>query len=56
MITVAWYAFVCNYISASIAPALPLWNHAFPGDRRKEEELMRFVAVRVFPFPCYCLL
>ncbi|KAH6626519.1 major facilitator superfamily domain-containing protein [Chaetomium sp. MPI-SDFR-AT-0129] len=47
MISVAWYAFVCNYISASIAPALPLWNHAFPGDRRREEELMRFVAFNV---------
>jgi hypothetical protein len=48
MATVSWYAFVANYISASIAPALPLWNHEFPHDRRPLKDLMGFVAVR-FP-------
>jgi hypothetical protein len=46
MVTVAFYAFVSNYISASIAPALPLWNHEFPHDRRPTKDLMSLVAVR----------
>jgi hypothetical protein len=46
MLSVSWYAFVANYISASMAPALPLWNHAFPHDRRPLKDLMDFIAVR----------
>jgi hypothetical protein len=43
--TVSLYAFVCNFISASIAPALPIWNLSFPQDPRPFDDLMRFVAV-----------
>ncbi len=45
MVSVSLYAFVANYISASMAPALPMWNHAFPHDRRPLKDLMSFVAV-----------
>ena len=48
MVSVSLYAFVANYISASMAPALPLWNHAFPHDRRPIKDLMGFVAVCLF--------
>ncbi|KAL2197709.1 major facilitator superfamily domain-containing protein [Corynascus similis CBS 632.67] len=47
MVTVSLYAFVSNYISASIAPALPTWNHEFPHDRRPMKDLMQFVALNV---------
>jgi len=43
---VSLYAFVCNFISASIAPALPIWNLSFPHDPRPFDDLIRFVAVR----------
>jgi hypothetical protein len=45
MVAVSFYAFVSNYISASIAPALPLWNKQFPQDRRPTRDLMTLVAV-----------
>ncbi|KAK0652357.1 major facilitator superfamily domain-containing protein [Cercophora newfieldiana] len=41
------YAFVCNFISASIAPALPIWNLSFPQDPRLFDDLMRFVALNI---------
>ncbi|KAL2257811.1 hypothetical protein VTK26DRAFT_9136 [Humicola hyalothermophila] len=47
MTTVAYYAFVANFISASIAPALPLWNLSFPRDPRPVKELTGFVAFNV---------
>ncbi|KAL2176413.1 major facilitator superfamily domain-containing protein [Thermothelomyces heterothallicus CBS 202.75] len=47
MVTLSLYAFVSNYISASIAPALPRWNYEFPDDRRPSQDLMQFVAVNV---------
>lgn len=43
--TVAFYAFVANFISASIAPALPLWNLSFPHDPKPVNALMELVAV-----------
>lgn len=46
MVTVSFYAFVSNYISASLAPALPAWNKEFPHDRQPTEDLMQLVAVR----------
>jgi hypothetical protein len=46
MATVAFYAFVANFISSSMAPALPLWNRAFPHDRRDPHELAQLIAVR----------
>jgi hypothetical protein len=45
MVAVSFYAFVSNYISASIAPALPLWNRQFPQDRKPTRDLMTLVAV-----------
>ncbi|KAK4669822.1 uncharacterized protein QC763_206340 [Podospora pseudopauciseta] len=45
--TVSLYAFVSNFISACIAPALPVWNLEFPEDQRKIEELMQFVAYNI---------
>lgn len=45
MVSVAYYAFVSNYISSSIAPALPLWNHEFPQDRRPMQDLIQLVSV-----------
>lgn len=45
MSTVALYAFVANYISASMAPALPVWNRSFPRDRKPLEDLTQLVAV-----------
>ncbi|KAL2163025.1 hypothetical protein VTH06DRAFT_6861 [Thermothelomyces fergusii] len=47
MATLSLYAFVSNYISASIAPALPWWNKEFPRDPRPPQDLMQFVAVNV---------
>ncbi|KAL2152143.1 hypothetical protein VTH82DRAFT_5327 [Thermothelomyces myriococcoides] len=47
MVTLSLYAFVSNYISASIAPALPRWNEEFLHDRRPTQDLMQFVAVNV---------
>ncbi|AEO62982.1 uncharacterized protein THITE_2038627 [Thermothielavioides terrestris NRRL 8126] len=47
MVAVAWYAFVANYIASSLAPALPVWNHQFPQDRRQPRELMQLVAFNV---------
>lgn len=49
MTAVSFYAFVSNYISASIAPALPIWNLSFPHDPRSIKQLMEFVAVRHLP-------
>lgn len=46
MATVSFYAFVSNYISASLAPALPAWNKEFPHDRQPTKDLMQLVAVR----------
>jgi hypothetical protein len=43
--TVSLYAFVCNFVSASITPVLPIWNLSFPQDPRPFDDLMRFVAV-----------
>jgi hypothetical protein len=45
MAAVSFYAFVSNFISASIAPALPVWNRSFPHDPRPIKDLMGFVAV-----------
>jgi hypothetical protein len=45
MVAVSFYAFVSNYVSASIAPALPLWNKQFPQDRKPTRDLMTLVAV-----------
>ncbi|KAK0739311.1 major facilitator superfamily domain-containing protein [Apiosordaria backusii] len=45
--SVSLYAFVSNFISACVAPALPVWNLEFPEDQRKIEELMQFVAYNV---------
>lgn len=49
MTTVAYYAFVSNFISASFAPALPIWNLYFPHDRRPVKDLMSLVAVCLPP-------
>ncbi|KAK0619731.1 major facilitator superfamily domain-containing protein [Immersiella caudata] len=45
--SVSLYAFVCNFISASITPALPIWNLSFPHDPRPFDDLIRFVALNV---------
>jgi hypothetical protein len=45
MATLAMYAFVANYVSASMAPALPLWNREFHRDPRPAHDLMQLVAV-----------
>lgn len=45
MSTLSFYAFVSNYISAALAPALPAWNPSFPQDPRPIHELMELVAV-----------
>ncbi|KAK3308512.1 major facilitator superfamily domain-containing protein [Chaetomium strumarium] len=47
MASLAMYAFVANYISASMAPALPLWNCEFHRDRRPLHDLMQLVAFNV---------
>lgn len=47
MAAVAFYAFVANYVSASMAPALPAWNRASPRDPRPAHELMQLVAFNV---------
>ncbi|KAL1838442.1 hypothetical protein VTJ49DRAFT_2665 [Mycothermus thermophilus] len=47
MLTVAFYAFVANFVSASMAPALPMWNRAFPHDRRQMHDLSMLVAFNV---------
>ncbi|KAB5550753.1 major facilitator superfamily domain-containing protein, partial [Coniochaeta sp. 2T2.1] len=41
------YAFVANYSSSNIAPALQLWNYTFPTDPRPYPELVRLIAVNV---------
>ncbi|KAK4451965.1 major facilitator superfamily domain-containing protein [Podospora aff. communis PSN243] len=45
--TVSLYAFVCNFVSASITPALPIWNLSFPQHPRPFDDLMRFVAFNI---------
>lgn len=45
LLVVSVYAFVSNFISSSIAPALPLWAYTFPQDPRTYSELSRLVAV-----------
>ncbi|KAK4157152.1 hypothetical protein C8A00DRAFT_40385 [Chaetomidium leptoderma] len=47
MSAVSFYAFVSNYISASLAPALPIWNLEFPHDPRPTKDLMELVAFNV---------
>ncbi|KAK4239378.1 major facilitator superfamily domain-containing protein [Achaetomium macrosporum] len=47
MASLALYAFVANYISASMAPALPLWNREFRRDHRPVKDLMQLVAFNV---------
>jgi len=43
--TVSLYAFVCNFASASLAPALPMWDLWFPLDPRPFRDLTKFIAV-----------
>ncbi|KAK4122177.1 MFS general substrate transporter [Parathielavia appendiculata] len=47
MMTVAFYAFVANFLSASLAPALPVWNREFRQDVRPLSDLMQLVALNV---------
>ncbi|EAQ86360.1 hypothetical protein CHGG_07613 [Chaetomium globosum CBS 148.51] len=47
MLSVAYYVFVANYISSSLAPALPLWNHVFPHDQRPMQDLIQLVSFNV---------
>jgi hypothetical protein len=42
---VSFYAFVANFTSSGIAPALQLWNFTFPHDPRSYSELSTLVAV-----------
>lgn len=41
---VSLYAFVTNFVSASLAPALPIWNLSFPQSPRPPEDLVQFIA------------
>jgi hypothetical protein len=50
LVTVAFYAFVCNFISESIVPALSIWNISFPHDSRPLDSLALFVSV-CLPLP-----
>ncbi|KAL2017361.1 hypothetical protein VTK56DRAFT_2284 [Thermocarpiscus australiensis] len=47
MTVVSLYAFVANFTSTCISPALPIWNLSFPHDARPIQELMQFVALNV---------
>ncbi|KAH6850644.1 major facilitator superfamily domain-containing protein [Chaetomium sp. MPI-CAGE-AT-0009] len=47
MVTVSYYAFVANYISSSVAPALALWEHSFPQDPRSMQDLIQLVSFNV---------
>ncbi|KAK3326633.1 major facilitator superfamily domain-containing protein [Apodospora peruviana] len=47
LLSVSLYAFVCNFASASLAPALPLWNLSFPGHKRPFDDLTQFIAFNV---------
>ncbi|KAK0727823.1 major facilitator superfamily domain-containing protein [Lasiosphaeria miniovina] len=44
---VSSYAFVANFVSASLAPALPIWNLSFPQSPRPPEDLVQFIAFNV---------
>ncbi|CAH0039827.1 unnamed protein product [Clonostachys solani] len=46
---VSFYAFVANFTSSVIAPALQLWNFTFPHDPKSYSELSTLVAVRCPP-------
>jgi len=45
LIIASLYAFVANFLSASPAPALQIWNKTF-GEQRPYPELTYFIAVR----------
>ncbi|KAK3369996.1 major facilitator superfamily domain-containing protein [Podospora didyma] len=45
--TVSLYAFVSNFASASLAPALPIWNLFFPQNLKSPNDLMQFIAFNV---------
>ncbi|KAK4211228.1 major facilitator superfamily domain-containing protein [Rhypophila decipiens] len=47
LLTVSLYSFACNFSSASLSPALPIWNLWFPENARPFKDLMKFVAVNV---------
>ncbi|KAK3685145.1 major facilitator superfamily domain-containing protein [Podospora appendiculata] len=54
--TVSLYAFVANFASAVVAPALPIWNASFPGNAMPFEDLTQFIAVIFAMFPFLTLL
>ncbi|KAK3948422.1 hypothetical protein QBC32DRAFT_245825 [Pseudoneurospora amorphoporcata] len=45
--TLCTYAFVCSFASASLSPALAIWNASFPSDPRGMADLSRFTALNV---------
>ncbi|KAK3498940.1 uncharacterized protein B0T23DRAFT_328631 [Neurospora hispaniola] len=45
--SLCYYAFVCSFASASLAPALGVWNVSFPSDARGIEELSRLTFLNV---------
>ncbi|KAK4164963.1 major facilitator superfamily domain-containing protein [Cladorrhinum sp. PSN259] len=47
MASVSLYAFVSNFVSACIAPALPVWNLEFPDNPKEVEQLMQLVAYNI---------
>ena len=48
IVSVSLYAFVSNFVSASMAPALVVWNIEFPQDPRELAQLMQLVAVSTY--------
>ncbi|KAK0636153.1 major facilitator superfamily domain-containing protein [Bombardia bombarda] len=47
LMTVSLYAFVSNFVSASLAPALVIWNVEFPESARPFQDLTQLVAFNV---------
>ncbi|CCC11911.1 unnamed protein product [Sordaria macrospora k-hell] len=45
--TLCNYAFACSFVSASLSPALAIWNQSFPTDPRGMSDLSRFTALNV---------
>ncbi|KAK3997532.1 major facilitator superfamily domain-containing protein [Cladorrhinum sp. PSN332] len=47
MVSVSLYALVANFISACMAPTLPVWNLEFPDDPKEVDQLMQLVAYNI---------
>ena len=46
LLIVSTYAFVANFTSSLVAPAIQVWPYTFPHDPRSISELTRLIAVR----------